>query len=231
VIFQDLPGHTPVDNIDLVHPGQEFVVLVGRRGWESTRCACRGAGGDTDGLIRIGSGSATTCRRRIGTSRWSSRTTPVPAHDGVQEHAFGLKLRKMPKPQIHQRVMEAAKFLDIEHLLERKPRRCPAGSGSASRWAGRSSASRRVCLTSPLQPRCEIAPSPLARNSAAASSAQDDDHLRDPRQERRLPSATDRGHEGWRHSAADTPLKTKLSGKPILVGGFYRNPADELLRR
>ena len=41
--------------------------------------------------------------------------------------AFGLKLRKMPKPQIHARVMEAAKILDIEHLLERKPKALSGG--------------------------------------------------------------------------------------------------------
>ena len=41
--------------------------------------------------------------------------------------AFGLKLRGMPKPQIDQRVMEAAKILDIEHLLERKPKALSGG--------------------------------------------------------------------------------------------------------
>ncbi|MBO5454104.1 MAG: sn-glycerol-3-phosphate ABC transporter ATP-binding protein UgpC [Clostridia bacterium] len=35
--------------------------------------------------------------------------------------AFGLKLRKMPKDVIDQKVKEAAKILDIEHLLDRKP--------------------------------------------------------------------------------------------------------------
>jgi len=41
--------------------------------------------------------------------------------------AFGLKLRGMPKQQIHQRVTEAAKILDIEHLLERKPKALSGG--------------------------------------------------------------------------------------------------------
>src|SRR3982751_3487016 len=41
--------------------------------------------------------------------------------------AFGLKLRGMPKKQINQRVMEAAKILDIEHLLERKPKALSGG--------------------------------------------------------------------------------------------------------
>ena len=36
--------------------------------------------------------------------------------------AFGLKLRKTPKDQIDKLVHEAARVLDIEHLLERKPK-------------------------------------------------------------------------------------------------------------
>ena len=35
--------------------------------------------------------------------------------------AFGLKLRKMPKEEIQQRVQEAAKILEIDQYLDRKP--------------------------------------------------------------------------------------------------------------
>jgi multiple sugar transport system ATP-binding protein len=41
--------------------------------------------------------------------------------------AFGLKLRGMPRPQIHARVMDAAKILDIESLLERRPAELSGG--------------------------------------------------------------------------------------------------------
>ena len=41
--------------------------------------------------------------------------------------AFGLKLRKTPKDEIKKRVTEAAKILDIEHLLERKPKALSGG--------------------------------------------------------------------------------------------------------
>ncbi len=41
--------------------------------------------------------------------------------------AFGLKLRKMPKDEIDKRVHEAARILDIEHLLERKPKLLSGG--------------------------------------------------------------------------------------------------------
>ena len=36
--------------------------------------------------------------------------------------AFGLKLRKLPKAEIDKKVREAAKILDLEGLLDRKPK-------------------------------------------------------------------------------------------------------------
>jgi ABC-type sugar transport system ATPase subunit len=41
--------------------------------------------------------------------------------------AFGLKLRKVPKDEIKRRVTEAAKILEIEHLLDRKPKALSGG--------------------------------------------------------------------------------------------------------
>ena len=41
--------------------------------------------------------------------------------------AFGLELRKTPKDEIDKRVREAAKILDIEHLLDRKPKALSGG--------------------------------------------------------------------------------------------------------
>ncbi|BBH23151.1 ABC transporter ATP-binding protein [Paenibacillus baekrokdamisoli] len=44
-----------------------------------------------------------------------------------QNMAFGLKLRKFKKAEIDKRVREAAKILDIEHLLDRKPKALSGG--------------------------------------------------------------------------------------------------------
>jgi multiple sugar transport system ATP-binding protein len=41
--------------------------------------------------------------------------------------AFGLKLRKYPKPEIDKRVKEAAEILSISHLLDRKPKQLSGG--------------------------------------------------------------------------------------------------------
>ena len=41
--------------------------------------------------------------------------------------AFGLKLRKTPKEEIKRKVEEAARILDITHLLDRKPKALSGG--------------------------------------------------------------------------------------------------------
>ena len=60
--------------------------------------------------------------------------------------AFGLKLRKVPKDEIARKVEEAAKILDLSHLLDRKPK---AMSGGQRQRVVRSFVIRRYsCLTS-----------------------------------------------------------------------------------
>ena len=44
-----------------------------------------------------------------------------------QNMAFGLKMRKVPKDVIDQKVREAAKILDLEKLLDRKPKALSGG--------------------------------------------------------------------------------------------------------
>ena len=49
-------------------------------------------------------------------------------HKSVRENiGFGLKVRKMPRTEIEERVQEAAQLLEIAHLLERKPRQLSGG--------------------------------------------------------------------------------------------------------
>jgi multiple sugar transport system ATP-binding protein len=49
-------------------------------------------------------------------------------HMTVRENlAFGLKLRKMPKPEIERRVKEAAETTQLSNLLERKPKELSGG--------------------------------------------------------------------------------------------------------
>ena len=58
---------------------------------------------------------------------WYSRTTlciPMSVYDNM---AFGLKLRKVPKAEIDKKVRDAARILDLEHLLDRKPKALSGG--------------------------------------------------------------------------------------------------------
>jgi multiple sugar transport system ATP-binding protein len=49
-------------------------------------------------------------------------------HMTVRENiGFGLEVRRMPKAEIARRVAEAAKLLDIDHLLDRRPRQLSGG--------------------------------------------------------------------------------------------------------
>ena len=57
--------------------------------------------------------------------------------------AFGLKLRKMPKAEIDQKVREAAKILDLESLLDRKPKALSVVRDSVLPWAVPLSVTRR----------------------------------------------------------------------------------------
>ena len=60
--------------------------------------------------------------------------------------AFPLKLRKMDKAEIDQRVEQAAEILDItENIWTASPRLFPAASVSAWLSAAPSSGSRRSC--------------------------------------------------------------------------------------
>ena len=56
--------------------------------------------------------------------------------------AFGLKMRGLEPKEIDRRVRDAARVLGLADVLRKRPRTSRAGSGSASRWVGRSCASR-----------------------------------------------------------------------------------------
>ena len=57
--------------------------------------------------------------------------------------AYGLKLRKLPKAEWQRRVDEVARRSGSTSCSTASRRRSRAGSASASRWGGRSCASRR----------------------------------------------------------------------------------------
>src|SRR3954454_7164131 len=123
-------GVRAVDGIDLAIGDCEFVVLVGPSGCGKSTTLRMIAGLEeiTGGTIRIGERVVNDVPPKDRDIAMVFQNYALYPHMTVYKNmAFGLKLRKMPKAQIHQRVMEAAKILDIVHLLERKPKALSGG--------------------------------------------------------------------------------------------------------
>jgi multiple sugar transport system ATP-binding protein len=123
-------GVKAVDGIDLKIENKQFVVLVGPSGCGKSTTLRMVAGLEeiTNGIIRIGERVVNDVPPKNRDIAMVFQNYALYPHMTVYKNmAFGLKLRRMPKAQIHQRVMEAAKILDIEHLLDRKPKALSGG--------------------------------------------------------------------------------------------------------
>ncbi|HEV7302090.1 MAG TPA: sn-glycerol-3-phosphate ABC transporter ATP-binding protein UgpC [Tepidisphaeraceae bacterium] len=123
-------GVKAVNAIDLSIRDQEFIVLVGPSGCGKSTTLRMVAGLEeiSEGEIRIGDRVVNDVPPKDRDIAMVFQNYALYPHMSVYKNmAFGLKLRKMPKDQIHKRVMDAAKILDIEHLLERKPKALSGG--------------------------------------------------------------------------------------------------------
>ncbi|HZZ44438.1 MAG TPA: sn-glycerol-3-phosphate ABC transporter ATP-binding protein UgpC [Tepidisphaeraceae bacterium] len=123
-------GVKAVDAIDLQIRDTEFVVLVGPSGCGKSTTLRMVAGLEeiSEGVIRIGDRVVNDVPPKNRDIAMVFQNYALYPHMSVYKNmAFGLKLRKVPKPEIQQRVMDAAKILDITHLLERKPKQLSGG--------------------------------------------------------------------------------------------------------
>jgi len=139
-------GIRAVDSIDLSIADREFVVLVGPSGCGKSTTLRMVAGLEeiTEGVIRIGDRVVNDVPPKDRDVAMVFQNYALYPHMTVYKNmAFALKLRRFPKAQIEQRVREAAKILEIEHLLERKPRALSGGQRQRVAVEGRSSGSRR----------------------------------------------------------------------------------------
>src|SRR5438309_5702708 len=119
-----------VSAVDLAIADKAFVVLVGPSGCGKSTTLRMIAGLEevTGGTIRIGDRVVNDVPPKDRDIAMVFQNYALYPHMSVYKNmAFGLKLRGMPRKQIDQRVMEAAKILDIEHLLERKPKQLSGG--------------------------------------------------------------------------------------------------------
>ena len=108
----------------------EFLVLVGPSGCgKSTALRClAGLEEITDGNIWIGDRVVNDVPPKDRDIAMVFQSYALYPHMSVADNmAFGLKLRKVPKPEIDKRVKEASDMLDITHLLERKPKALSGG--------------------------------------------------------------------------------------------------------
>jgi multiple sugar transport system ATP-binding protein len=123
-------GTQAVHDLNLEISDGELMVLVGPSGCGKTTALRMLAGLEeiTNGEIRIGDrvvNDLTPKERDIAMVFQSYALYP---HMTVEQNlAFGLKLRKTPKAEIKERVNRAARVLQIEEFLKRKPRALSGG--------------------------------------------------------------------------------------------------------
>ncbi len=134
-VFKIYPGEKGKDvtavqdfNLDIVD--REFVVFVGPSGCGKSTTLRMIAG-----LEEISKGDVSIGDRRVNDVPPKDRDIAMvfqnyalyPHMNVYDNMAFGLKLRKYPKAEIHKRVMDAAAILGIEPLLQRKPKALSGG--------------------------------------------------------------------------------------------------------
>jgi multiple sugar transport system ATP-binding protein len=123
-------GVTAVSDFSLEVADKEFVILVGPSGCGKSTTLRMIAGLEeiTKGELYIGTTLANDVAPKDRDIAMVFQNYALYPHMTVFDNmAFGLKLRKVPKDEIKRRVNEAAKILDIQHLLDRKPKALSGG--------------------------------------------------------------------------------------------------------
>jgi multiple sugar transport system ATP-binding protein len=123
-------GTTAVNGLDLEIADGEFMVLVGPSGCGKTT-ALRMVAGLEDisrGILKIGDRTVNHVPSRDRDIAMVFQSYALYPHLTVYDNiAFGLKIKKVPKEEIEKRVSEAARILDLEPYLKRKPRALSGG--------------------------------------------------------------------------------------------------------
>jgi multiple sugar transport system ATP-binding protein len=108
----------------------EFMVLVGPSGCGKTTALRMVAGLEeiSEGTLKIGERVVNNVAPRNRDIAMVFQSYALYPHLTVFDNiAFGLRLRKTPKNEIDKRVRDAARVLDLEPFLERKPRALSGG--------------------------------------------------------------------------------------------------------
>ena len=126
--YQD--GTTAVRSLDLSIADGELMVLVGPSGCGKTTALRMVAGLEeiTDGTILIDGQPVNDMEPRDRDIAMVFQSYALYPHLTVRENmGFSLKYRKTPRAEIRRRVDEAARVLELDELLDRKPRQLSGG--------------------------------------------------------------------------------------------------------
>ncbi|MDR1429335.1 MAG: sn-glycerol-3-phosphate ABC transporter ATP-binding protein UgpC [Spirochaetaceae bacterium] len=119
-----------VDNANIVVEDREFVVLVGPSGCGKSTTLRMVAGLEdiTEGELYIDGELMNEVPPKDRNIAMVFQNYALYPHMTVYDNmAFGLKIKKVPKNEIDTRVHEAARILDIEKFLDRKPKALSGG--------------------------------------------------------------------------------------------------------
>ncbi|MBR2264332.1 MAG: sn-glycerol-3-phosphate ABC transporter ATP-binding protein UgpC [Firmicutes bacterium] len=123
-------GHKAVNDFSIDIADREFIVFVGPSGCGKSTTLRMIAGLETitAGDMFIGDTLVNDMEPKDRDIAMVFQSYALYPHMTVYENmAFGLRNRKMPENEIKERVMKAAKILDIEDYLERKPKEMSGG--------------------------------------------------------------------------------------------------------
>jgi multiple sugar transport system ATP-binding protein len=130
-IYKKFPGGvTAVSDFSLEVKDKEFIIFVGPSGCGKTTTLRMVAGLEeiTEGELFIGDRLVNDIAPKDRDIAMVFQNYALYPHMTVFDNmAFGLKLRKTPKEEIKRRVEEAARILDITHLLDRRPKALSGG--------------------------------------------------------------------------------------------------------
>lgn len=130
-VWKKYPGDVvAVRDFNLTIEDKEFIIFVGPSGCGKSTTLRMIAGLEeiSEGTVKIGDRVINDVDPKDRDIAMVFQSYALYPHMTVYDNmAFGLKLRKMSKKDIDDKVREAAKILDIEHLLARKPKALSGG--------------------------------------------------------------------------------------------------------
>ena len=123
-------GFHAVKDFNLEIADKEFIIFVGPSGCgkSTTLRMIAGLEDISDGTFKIDGKVMNNVEAKDRDIAMVFQNYALYPHMTVYDNmAFGLKLRKVPKAEIDKKVREAARILDLEKLLDRKPKALSGG--------------------------------------------------------------------------------------------------------